>query len=105
MPQRFTAISRSTPPPKNKPKQSQSSNAMRDTQHAIRKPNPNEPNFKIGKKDISTATTTSYHNELRTMNNERYSKRTQSNPIPPPPPERYCLYARIEIFFIFLANN
>jgi hypothetical protein len=47
--------------------------------------NPNEPNFKIGKINISTATLKSYANKQRTMNNERYSKQTQSNPIPPPP--------------------
>jgi len=70
--------------PKNKPKQSQSSNAIRDTQHAIRKPNPNEPNFKMGKMTISTARTKAYAKEQRTMSNERYPKQTQSNPIPPP---------------------
>jgi len=43
----------------------------------------NKPNFKMGKMTISPATTKSYLNEQRTMNNERCSKQTQSNPIPP----------------------
>jgi len=47
--------------------------------------NPNKPNFKMGKMTIRTATTKAYANEQRTMSNERYSKQTQSNPIPPPP--------------------
>jgi len=72
---------------KNKPNQTQSPNAIRDTQHAIRKSNPNKPNFKIGKMKISTAITKAYANEQRATNNERYSKQTQSNPIPPPPPK------------------
>jgi hypothetical protein len=45
--------------------------------------NPNEPNFKIGNINISTARTKAYINEQRTISNERYSKRTQSNPIFP----------------------
>jgi hypothetical protein len=46
----------------------------------------NKPNFKMGNINISTVTTKAYAKEQRTMNNERYSKQTQSNPIPPPPP-------------------
>jgi len=42
----------------------------------------NKPNFKIGNINISTAKTKAYPKEQRTMNNERYSKQTQSNPIP-----------------------
>jgi hypothetical protein len=42
--------------------------------------NPIEPNFKIGKINISTAKTKAYINEQRTMSNERYSKQTQTNP-------------------------
>jgi hypothetical protein len=42
----------------------------------------NKPNVKIGKMTISPATTKPYLNEQQTMNNERYSKQTQSNPIP-----------------------
>jgi len=41
----------------------------------------NKPNVKIGKMTISTAKTKTYPKEQRTMNNERYSKQTQSNPI------------------------
>jgi len=41
----------------------------------------NKPNFKIGKMNISTATLMAYANKQRTMNNERYSKQTQSKPI------------------------
>ena len=58
------------PPPHSK-KQSQS--------------NPNKPDVKMGKMTISTAILKAYANEQRTMNSERYSKQTQSNPIPPPP--------------------
>jgi len=42
----------------------------------------NKPNFKMGNIDISTASTKSYANEQRTINNERYSKQTQTKPIP-----------------------
>jgi hypothetical protein len=42
----------------------------------------NKPNFKMGNINISPATTKPYLNEQRTMNNERCSKQTQSNPIP-----------------------
>jgi hypothetical protein len=35
----------------------------------------------MGKITISTATLKAYANEQRTMNNERYSKQTQSKPI------------------------
>jgi len=42
----------------------------------------NKPDFKMGKMTISPATTKPYLNEQRTMNNERCSKQTQSNPIP-----------------------
>jgi hypothetical protein len=44
----------------------------------------NKPNVKMGKINISTATLKTYANKQRTMNNERYSKQTQSNPILPP---------------------
>ena len=42
----------------------------------------NKANFKMGNINISTARTKAYANEQRTVNNERYSKQTQSNPIP-----------------------
>ncbi len=45
----------------------------------------NKPKCKIGKMTISIVTTKAYANEQRTMNSERYSKQSQSNPIPPPP--------------------
>jgi len=45
----------------------------------------NKPNFKMGNINISTARTNAYTKEQRAMSNERYSKQTQSNPIPPPP--------------------
>jgi hypothetical protein len=51
----------------------------------------NKPNFKMGNINISTARTKAYANEQRAMNNEHYSKQTQSNPIPPslmPSPNR-----------------
>jgi hypothetical protein len=35
----------------------------------------------MGNINISTANTKAYAKEQRTMNNERYSKQTQSNPI------------------------
>ena len=41
----------------------------------------NKPNVKMGNIIISTATLKAYANEQRTMNNERYPKQTQSNPI------------------------
>jgi len=41
----------------------------------------NKANFKMGKMTISTATLKAYANKQRTMNNECYSKQTQSNPI------------------------
>jgi ABC-type antimicrobial peptide transport system permease subunit len=41
----------------------------------------NKANFKMGNINISTARTKAYANEQRTMNNEHYSKQTQSNPI------------------------
>ena len=44
----------------------------------------NKPNFKMGKMTISPATTKPYLNEQQTMNNERCSKQTHSNPIPSP---------------------
>ena len=75
---------------KNKPNQTQSPNAIRDTQHAIRKSNPNKPNFKIGKMKISTAIIKAYANQQRTMNNEHYPKQTQTNPIPPPRESALC---------------
>jgi len=43
----------------------------------------NKPNFKMGKMNIRAATVKAYAKEQRTMNNERYSKQTQTNPIPP----------------------
>jgi len=56
--------------------------------------NPNEPNFKIGKMKISIEIVRVYANQQRTMNNERYSKRTQSNPFSPPPGE----FAKISVY-------
>ena len=41
----------------------------------------NKANVKMGKMAISTARTKAYANKQRTMNNERYSKQTQSKPI------------------------
>jgi len=41
----------------------------------------NKANVKIGNITISIVATKPYANEQRTMNNERYSKQTQSNPI------------------------
>jgi len=41
----------------------------------------NKANFKMGKIAISTARTKAYAKEQRTMNNEHYSKQTQSKPI------------------------
>ena len=41
----------------------------------------NKANVKMGKMTISTARTKAYAKEQRTMNNERYSKQTQSKPI------------------------
>jgi len=41
----------------------------------------NKPNFKMGKMTITTARTKPYANEQRAMNNEPYSKQTQSKPI------------------------
>jgi len=43
----------------------------------------NKANVKMGNINISTVTTKCYVNKQRTMNNERHSKQTQSNPIPP----------------------
>jgi hypothetical protein len=40
----------------------------------------NKPNFKMGNINISAARTKAYPKEQRTMNNERCSKQTQSNP-------------------------
>jgi hypothetical protein len=45
----------------------------------------NKPNVKIGKMTISPATTKPYLKEQQTMNNERCSKQTQSNPKLSPP--------------------
>jgi hypothetical protein len=45
----------------------------------------NKANFKMGNINISIARTKAYAKEQRTMSNERYSKQTQSNPIPPLP--------------------
>jgi len=44
----------------------------------------NKANVKIGKINISIATIKDYDNEQRTINNERYSKQTQSKPISVP---------------------
>ena len=41
----------------------------------------NKANVKMGKMTISIATIKAYANKQRTMNNERHSKQTQSNPI------------------------
>jgi hypothetical protein len=82
LPRGFMKTNRASSTPKNKPKQSQSPNAIRDTQHEIRKSNPNEPDVKIGKMKISTEIVRVYANQQRTMNNECYPKQTQSNPIP-----------------------
>jgi len=41
----------------------------------------NKANFKMGNINISIARTKAYAKEQRTINNERYSKQTQSNPI------------------------
>jgi len=41
----------------------------------------NKANFTMGNINISTAKTKAYAKEQRTMNNERYSKQTQSKPI------------------------
>jgi hypothetical protein len=41
----------------------------------------NKANVKMGKMTISTATIKAYANKQRAMNNEHYSKQTQSNPI------------------------
>ena len=88
MPHRFTAVSRSTPPPKNKPKQSQSPNAIRDTQHAIRKSNPIKPKqtqFQNGQNKHK------YSNEKglcqRTTNNEQrtlFKTKPIQTQFPPP---------------------
>jgi len=45
----------------------------------------NKANVKMGKMNISTVTTKCYVNKQRTMNHERHSKQTQSNPIPSRP--------------------
>jgi hypothetical protein len=39
----------------------------------------------MGNINVSTARTKAYAKEQRTMSNERHSKQTQTNPIPPPP--------------------
>jgi len=44
----------------------------------------NKANVKMGNINLSTARTKAYAKKQRTMNNERYPKQTQSNPIPPP---------------------
>jgi hypothetical protein len=41
----------------------------------------NKANVKMGKRTVSVATLKAYANEQRAMNNERYSKQTQSKPI------------------------
>jgi hypothetical protein len=41
----------------------------------------NKANFKIGKIDISIAIIKDYDNKRRTINNELYSKQSQSKPI------------------------
>jgi len=50
----------------------------------------NKANFKMGNINISTAKTKPYAKEQRTMNNERYPKQTQSNPILPPAIHLLC---------------
>jgi len=41
----------------------------------------NKANVKMGKKNASIATIKDYDNEQRTINNERYSKQSQTKPI------------------------
>jgi len=41
----------------------------------------NKANVKIGKMNISTATAKEYDKKQRTINNERYSKQSQTKPI------------------------
>jgi hypothetical protein len=41
----------------------------------------NKANVKIGKMNISAVTKKDYDKEQRTINNERYSKQTQTKPI------------------------
>jgi len=41
----------------------------------------NKANVKIGKMNTSIATIKDYDNEQRTINNERYSKQSQTKPI------------------------
>jgi len=43
--------------------------------------NPNKADLKRAKMNISIATIKDYDNEQRTINNERYSKQTQSKPV------------------------
>ena len=46
----------------------------------------NKANVKIGKMNISIATIKDYDKKQRTINNERYSKQSQSKPISNPSP-------------------
>jgi hypothetical protein len=78
------------PTPKKQTQTKPSPNAIRDTQHAIRKSNPNKANVKMGNINISTATLKAYANEQPTMSNKRHSKQTQSNPISPPRESALC---------------
>jgi len=74
-PQRFTPVLRSAPPPKT---------------------NPNEPNVKVGKMNISIAAVKPYANEQRPMNNERYSKQTQFKPNSSPKLEPCSTLSEVE---------
>jgi len=44
----------------------------------------NKANVKMGNININTARTKAYAKEQQTMNNDRHSKQTQTNPISPP---------------------
>jgi hypothetical protein len=57
----------------------------------------NKANVKMGKMTISTATTKAYAKKQRTMNNERYSKQSQSKPIKPNSPTVRLLPSRFRL--------
>ncbi len=48
---------------------------------AMKKQSQNKPNFRKAKMNASIATIKDYDNEQRTINNERYSKQSQTKPI------------------------
>jgi hypothetical protein len=50
----------------------------------------NKANVKMGKMTISTTTLKAYANEQRAMSNERYSKQSQSKPIPNAETAQWC---------------